>query len=538
GLQSAREQGGAVVAVAGVAQVAPGLVVLGLVPAGVGVVVPALRAQQEARSGPFFAGDAARLGARLGLAEVQPGEGGVADQAHPESGADDVPAVDSACLVIGHRHRLLELHLLAVVLGVADAGAAAAHRGVHAGEVDDVAVLAGVGDRGTLATGAGLGRLVLLELVGEAAAGAERGGAQRGAVDPDVDRVDNELTAMGIEVRAGGQLGQRRGAGAGVADGLVLPSLVLVLPDDGRLELDRIIDEGEVGQQAVAFEHADPVGAGEGGVLGAGLAGAAAQSAALLVLLLGRHAGLGADLLLLGGDQQVLGTEQRHRLGALIGERLILELLDVVLDPGPTAPQLLPAEVPLFDLAAQRGLEAAGSLALRQNPGAQLGAGILGETVPGVGAGGEAVEESFEVPFAVALELLEHVAEEGAGRGGGEHRGGAHGRGDAVVAGEGVEDGGEQLAAQDLLGGAVGAGGADGAGEEVEGVGVEPGGAGAAGDEGDVQGVAGLASGAAHALEVAGDGLRDGGEKHGGEVADVDAHLEGGGGDEDVRGAG
>src|SRR5699024_2578241 len=30
----------------------------------------------------------------------------------------------------------------------------------------------------------------------------------------------------------------------------------------------------------------------------------------------------------------------------------------------------------------------------------------------------------------------------------------------------------------------------------------------------------------------------DGGEQHGGEVADVDAHLEGGGGDEDVRGAG
>ena len=155
-----------------------------------------------------------------------------------------------------------------------------------------------------------------------------------------------------------------------------------------------------------------------------------------------------------------------------------------------------------------------------------------------MGAGGEAAEEPLEVSFAVALELLDHVAEEGAGRGGGEHRGGAHGRGDAIIAGEGVEDGGEQLAAQDLLGGEVGAGGADGAVEEVEGVVVEPGGAAAAGDEGDVQGVAGLAPGAAHALEVAGDGLRDGGEQHGGEVADVDAHLEGGGGDEDVRGAG
>src|SRR5699024_11269847 len=95
----------------------------------------------------------------------------------------------------------------------------------------------------------------------------------------------------------------------------------------------------------------------------------------------------------------------------LIGVRLVLELLDVVLDPGPTAPQLLPAEGPLFDLAAQGGLEAAGSLALRQNPGAQLGAGILGETVPGVGAGGEAVEESYEVPFAVDHEIFEHISE-------------------------------------------------------------------------------------------------------------------------------
>src|SRR5699024_2936777 len=134
------------------------------------------------------------------------------------------------------------------------------------------------------------------------------------------------------------------------------------------------------------------------------------------------------------------------------------------------------------DGVADRGLEAAGAVALRQGPGAQLGAGILGEAVPGVGAGGEAVEESVEVSFAVALELLEDVAEERAGCGGGEHRGGAHGRGDAVVAGEGVEDGGEQLAAQDLLGGEVGAEGAGGAVEEVEGGVVEPGGA-AAGSE-------------------------------------------------------
>src|SRR5699024_5409348 len=124
------------------------------------------------------------------------------------------------------------------------------------------------------------------------------------------------------------------------------------------------------------------------------------------------------------------------------------------------------------------------------------------------------------------------------GMGGGGDGAGADGRWHAVVPGEGVEDGGEQLPAQDLLGGEIDAGGADGAVQQVERVVVEPGGAAAAGHEGDVQGVAGLSARAAHALEVAGDGARDGGEQHGGEVADVDAHLEGGGGDQDVRGAG
>src|SRR5699024_2484469 len=102
----------------------------------------------------------------------------------------------------------------------------------------------------------------------------------------------------------------------------------------------------------------------------------------------------------------------------------------------------------------------------------------------------------------------------------------------------GGEGGGERLTAQEVRGGVIVAGGADGAVEQVERVVVEPGGAAAAGHEGDVQGVAGLSARATHALEVAGDGARDGGEQHGGEVADVDTHLEGGGGDQDVRGAG
>src|SRR5699024_4227256 len=132
GLQGARKQGRTVVTVAGIAQVAPGLVVLGLVPTGVGGVVPAAGAQQEPGGRALLTGDADRLSAALKLTQVQTSEGGAAIQAHPESGADDVPAVDGAGLVVGDRERLLELHLLTVILGVADTGTAAAHGGVDA----------------------------------------------------------------------------------------------------------------------------------------------------------------------------------------------------------------------------------------------------------------------------------------------------------------------------------------------------------------------------------------------------------------------
>src|SRR5699024_12116654 len=90
---------------------------------------------------------------------------------------------------------------------------------------------------------------------------------------------------------------------------------------------------------------------------------------------------------------------------------LVLELLVVVLDPGTTSPQLLPAAVPPRDGSAQRGLETAGPVPLRQGPCPQLGAGVVGEAVPGMGAGLELVEEPFEVPLPVAPHLLDAVAE-------------------------------------------------------------------------------------------------------------------------------
>src|SRR5699024_6582653 len=103
----------------------------------------------------------------------------------------------------------------------------------------------------------------------------------------------------------------------------------------------------------------------------------------------------------------------------------------------------------------QRALEAAGGVPLGQDPSTQLLASAVGEAVPGMGAGLETAQETVEMDLAVASDLLDDVAQEGAGLGGGEHGGGAGGRRDAVVPGEGVEDRGEQLAAQDLLGGEV-----------------------------------------------------------------------------------
>ena len=58
---------------------------------------------------------------------------------------------------------------------------------------------------------------------------------------------------------------------------------------------------------------------------------------------------------------------------------------------------------------------------------------------------------------------------------------------------------------------------------------------GGAGDQGAHQGIAIAAAGAADALQVVGRLRRHGGEQHGGEIADVDAHLQGGGGREQVR---
>src|SRR5699024_11132014 len=199
------------------------------VPGGVGVVVAAAGAEQEAGGGAVLPGDADRLGTGLGLAEVQPGEDRVAIQAHPEPGAGRGPAAHGAGLVERDGQRPLELDLLALVPGVADPGATAAHGGVHAGEVDDVPVLAGVRHLGSLGGGAGRGRAAGLALGGQPAAPAERSRAQTCAVDADVPRAGHELAAVGVEVRAGGELGEGGSAGAGVGDGVVLPHALLVL---------------------------------------------------------------------------------------------------------------------------------------------------------------------------------------------------------------------------------------------------------------------------------------------------------------------
>ena len=103
-----------------------------------------------------------------------------------------------------------------------------------------------------------------------------------------------------------------------------------------------------------------------------------------------------------------------------------------------------------------------------------------------------------------------------------------------VLAGQGVDDGGQELAAQDLLGPQVGRRRRDGSVEEPVG-GVEDRQLAApAGHVGQGERRAAAAARAADPLHVGGDRGRQGAEHDGGQVPDVDAHLQGGGGHQDI----
>ena len=103
-----------------------------------------------------------------------------------------------------------------------------------------------------------------------------------------------------------------------------------------------------------------------------------------------------------------------------------------------------------------------------------------------------------------------------------------------VLAGQGVDDGGQELAAQDLLGPQVGRRRCDGAVEEPVGVVEDRQLVALAGHVGQGERRPAAAARPADPLHVGGDRGRQGAEHDGGQVPDVDAHLQGGGGHQDI----
>jgi len=147
----------------------------------------------------------------------------------------------------------------------------------------------------------------------------------------------------------------------------------------------------------------------------------------------------------------------------------------------------------------------------------------------------ESGQEGVEQGLRLGLGVLDELVEEGPLVGGADRRGGPLRVRALRVAGEGVDEVGDVLPLEDLLRREVRGGGPylpvdDGQRVADARQVLAP-----AGDEGEVEGVSGEASGPADALDVGGDGAGQRGEHHGGQVADVDAHLEGGRGDKHVR---
>ena len=147
----------------------------------------------------------------------------------------------------------------------------------------------------------------------------------------------------------------------------------------------------------------------------------------------------------------------------------------------------------------------------------------------------EAAEEPVQVAAGAVLGEADQLAEEAARLGRPERAARPAGMRPVVLAGEAVDEVGDVLPPQDLLGGQVRGGRADLPVDDRQRV-LQPGQLLApAGDEGEVERAAGEPPGPADPLQVGRDRLGQRREQHRGQVADVDAHLQRGRRDEHVR---
>ena len=276
GGELAGEQHGAGVLLVAVAVLAPGPVLVALVGQPGAVEVAAGLADPEPGPGEPVAGDGDLAGGVAAGAEVVPAHVHALEVRHPQP-AGGVPAVLDGLRVDVGGGDDGEPGADALVVGVVDAGLVAPHERGDAGELDGLEPLADVVDAGLPAAGAGGGGVVAVVAV--AAVGAEPHGADGGAVVAHLDGVDVDLVAADVERRAGREVAQGVGAGAGVVGGLgVVLAGVGVDPAHGDVELDGVVDQRVVGQQPDPLERGDPevaVGGADLGLqhalLGAGL---------------------------------------------------------------------------------------------------------------------------------------------------------------------------------------------------------------------------------------------------------------------------
>ncbi len=264
-------------------------------------------------------------------------------------------------------------------------------------------------------------------------------------------------------------------------------------PGHRHIEGDHVVEQRVVGQDPELLEHRNPVLAREplGLLLGHGQRGARGTQGTPVVVA-GSRARLDADEL---------------------GQRL--------LDRRPAVREPLDGRHPALRRVVQvRSKSARVRLPVdRGRPAAQAAGRRPGQPV-------EAAEEPVQVTRRTIFGEADQLAEEGARVGRAERAARPPGVRPVLLAGEAVDEVGDVLSAQDLLGGQVRRGRADLPVDDRQGI-LKPGQLiAAAGDEGEVERAARKAPGPADPLQVGRDRLGQRREQDSGQVADVDAHLQ------------
>ena len=505
GAQAAHQRDGAGLLLGGLAVAAPGPVLIRAVGPRGPVELAAPGADPEQVHRPLRAADGGGRPVAGGPACVDPADVHPPQVLHPEVVALDVPLPHHGGGVDVGGNEDGEPFPAPLVVPVGDRGLVAAQLRGHPGQLDRLQVLSGVGDARATAARAGRHRGqggAGAAVDGVPAVGAERPRPHRRTLVAQVDGIDVDLQALGVEHRAGGELPQRVRRGPPVADPLGAVLLgVRVDPGDRHVQGDRVVDQGVVRQHAVLFQGLHP-------------------RLALQVAGLVRSEPAGGPGGAVGGGVVAGG---RGQLGDL------LQLRQRGLDLGLAVPQLLQGCGP----PGGRGGQVPGQAAA---PGGIARGGPRTQPVPGdLRQAREGGEEPVHVSRGVGLGQGGQLGEERAGSGAAQHVHPPSRRGAGAGAGQGVDQVRDVLPPQDLLRVQVGRGRADLPVDHRQRVAqarqVLP----AAGDEGEVEGVAGQPAGPPDPLQVGGHGPGQGGEHHRGQVTDVDAHLQGRRRDQHVR---